>query len=118
MANAEELDMASPSTASLRNLSTDEGIRIWVSTRDLNTRGQRPIPSRPRPHLLARGWCKTLVLVASHGTAVPVGAVTLTENQTRGFSWGAAHLAPREPPEGLMMETQRIIGSLIEYLRE
>lgn len=36
----------------------------------------------------ARARCKTLVLLAPHGTAVPVSAVTVTENQIKGFSFG------------------------------
>jgi hypothetical protein len=35
----------------------------------------------------ARGRCKTLVRVAPQGT-IPVGAVSVTENQTKGFSLG------------------------------
>jgi hypothetical protein len=36
----------------------------------------------------ARGRCKTLVQLDPHATPVPVGAVTVTENQTKGFSLG------------------------------
>lgn len=36
----------------------------------------------------ARGQCQILVRVAPHGTTVPIGAVTVTENQTKGFSIG------------------------------
>ena len=36
----------------------------------------------------ARGRCKTLVRVAPVGSTVPVGAVTVAENQTNGFNIG------------------------------
>ena len=36
----------------------------------------------------ARGRCKTLVTLVPHATPVPIGAVTITDNQTRGMSVG------------------------------
>lgn len=36
----------------------------------------------------ARGRCKTLVTLVPHATPVPVGAVTVSENQTKGMSFG------------------------------
>jgi hypothetical protein len=51
------------------------------------TRPPVPLDSLIVSQNRARGRCKTLVLLAPHGTAVPVGAVTVTENQTKGFSF-------------------------------
>ncbi len=40
----------------------------------------------------ARGRCKTLVSLLPHPTPVAIGAVTITENQTEGFSFGVQFL--------------------------
>jgi hypothetical protein len=52
------------------------------------TRPPVPIDNLVVSQNRARGRCKTLVRVAPVGSTVPVGAVTVAENQTNGFNIG------------------------------
>ena len=57
----------------------------------------------------ARGRCQSLVHVAPHGPTVPVGAVTVTGNQTRGFRFGVQFVGAVLPSV-----TPRISDNLFE----
>ncbi len=69
---------------------------------DPNTPEDESRPAVPIENLLvsqnrARGPCKTLARVAPFGNTVAVGAVTVTENQTKGFSTGVQFTGPALP---------------------
>ena len=83
--------------AALAGLSVAPQADDPVTTTVDETRPPLPLEGLIVSQNRARGRCKSLVYLQPHATPVPIGAVTITDNQTKGMSVGVQFTGPVLP---------------------